>query len=93
MAGKKDISTDGSALVRDIRKLIDEARSTIASTVNAALTTLYWQVLRKSFLAYPVKCKAFLTRGCGEHYNQGSVLWHLTIFRNSFTLWIKMVNT
>jgi hypothetical protein len=44
MAGKKTILTADSALVQDIRKLIDEARSTVASMVNAALTMLYWKV-------------------------------------------------
>lgn len=44
MAEKNDISTADSALTQDIRKLIEEARSTIASTVNAALTMLYWRV-------------------------------------------------
>jgi hypothetical protein len=44
MAGKKTILTADSALVQDIRKLIEEARSTVASMVNAALTMLYWKV-------------------------------------------------
>jgi hypothetical protein len=47
MAGKLDISTSDGALVQDIRKLIEEARSTIASTANAVLTTLYWRIGRR----------------------------------------------
>lgn len=44
MAGKKEIFTADSALVQDIRRLIEEARAKVASTVNAALTMLYWRV-------------------------------------------------
>ena len=31
-------------LIRDIRGMIDEARSSVATTVNAGLTMLYWRV-------------------------------------------------
>jgi hypothetical protein len=44
MARKKDILTANDTLVQDIRSLIEEARSTVATTVNAALTMLYWRV-------------------------------------------------
>ncbi|MBC2743184.1 MAG: DUF1016 domain-containing protein [Desulfosarcina sp.] len=44
MTRKKDSLPADSALVRDIRRLIEEARSTVATTVNAALTMLYWRV-------------------------------------------------
>lgn len=43
MTAKLPATTD-KALLRDVRRLIEEARSTVAVTVNAALTTLYWQV-------------------------------------------------
>ncbi len=38
----KDISV--SNFYQDIRRLIEEARCTVASTVNAAMTMLYWQI-------------------------------------------------
>ena len=47
MTGKKNISATDSVLVQDIRCLIEEARSTVASTVNAALTMLYWKIGRR----------------------------------------------
>jgi DUF1016 N-terminal domain len=34
-------------LLRDVRGLIEDARSAVASTVNAGLTMLYWQVGRR----------------------------------------------
>ncbi len=43
MTAKTPVLTD-KALLDDIRRLIDEARSTVAVTVNSALTMLYWQV-------------------------------------------------
>ena len=33
-----------SAFYKDIRRLIEEARCTVASMVNAAITMLYWQI-------------------------------------------------
>lgn len=47
MPSKKDVVATDSALVQDIRSLIEEARSTVATTVNVALTTLYWKVGRR----------------------------------------------
>ena len=44
MTGKKEILSADNALVRDIRSLIEEGRSSVAITVNAALTMLYWRV-------------------------------------------------
>jgi len=40
MPRKKDMLATGNALVWDIRSLIEEARSTVAITVNAVLTML-----------------------------------------------------
>jgi len=44
MTSKKNILATSDTLVQDIRRLIEEARSTVATTVNAALTMLYWRV-------------------------------------------------
>lgn len=37
------VQTD-KVLLHDIRRLIEEARASVAVTVNAALTMLYWQI-------------------------------------------------
>lgn len=47
MTRNKDLLNVDDALILDIRRMIEEARSVVASTVNAALTTLYWQVGRR----------------------------------------------
>jgi hypothetical protein len=44
MAEKKGLFTADSPLIKDVRRLIEEARTKVASTVNAALTMLYWRV-------------------------------------------------
>jgi len=47
---KKQLSTvksEPNALFQDIRKLIDETRSSVAVTVNAGLTMLYWKIGRR----------------------------------------------
>jgi len=44
MTDKMDSLAADKVLVRDIRRLIEEARSTVATTVNATLTMLYWRV-------------------------------------------------
>jgi len=48
MATRKQLKTIGeppvTALVSDIRRLIDEAKAGLAATVNSALTLLYWRV-------------------------------------------------
>lgn len=41
------IAPDADALVRDLKQIIDEARSAVAVTVNVGLTLLYWQVGRR----------------------------------------------
>jgi len=38
---------DANALVSDIRRLIDTSRAQLASTVNSALTLLYWYIGRR----------------------------------------------
>lgn len=43
MTTQKPVTTDGT-LLHDVRRLIEEARSAVAVTVNSALTMLYWQV-------------------------------------------------
>ncbi len=40
----KKMAKNPDALLHDLRSLIEETRATVATTVNAALTTLYWRV-------------------------------------------------
>jgi predicted nuclease of restriction endonuclease-like (RecB) superfamily len=44
MMEKKTPAQHNDALLHDLRILIEETRSKVATTVNAALTMLYWQV-------------------------------------------------
>jgi predicted nuclease of restriction endonuclease-like (RecB) superfamily len=44
MTSVKNPLTDSNVLIKDIRRMIEEARAATASVVNVALTTLYWQV-------------------------------------------------
>ena len=44
MTAKKIPAQHNDALLHDLRSLIEETRSTVATTVNTALTMLYWRV-------------------------------------------------
>jgi predicted nuclease of restriction endonuclease-like (RecB) superfamily len=44
MSGKHTPSRPGDTLLHELRSLIEETRATVATTVNAALSTLYWQI-------------------------------------------------
>ncbi|MEW6290452.1 MAG: PDDEXK nuclease domain-containing protein [Thermodesulfobacteriota bacterium] len=44
MSAKKSPARGDDALLHDLRGLIEETRATVATTVNAALTMLYWRV-------------------------------------------------
>jgi len=44
MTEKKTPAPPNDALLHDLRRMIEETRSKVATTVNAALTMLYWQV-------------------------------------------------
>lgn len=41
---KKDIPAKCTGLLSDIRKLIEESRQAVATTVNVGMTLLYWRV-------------------------------------------------
>jgi hypothetical protein len=41
-ASHRDLASQ--ALIEDVRRLIAEARRTVASTMNAALMMLYWRI-------------------------------------------------
>lgn len=44
MSAKKSLDKHNDELLHDLRRLIEETRANVATTVNAALTMLYWQV-------------------------------------------------
>lgn len=44
MTVKKTPAQQPDTLFHDLRSLIEETRSAVATTVNAALTTLYWRI-------------------------------------------------
>jgi len=79
MVSKKEISAPDKILVQDIRILIEEARSTVATTVNASLTMLYWQVgkrINKEILKgdraeYGEQIVHALSAQLGQEYGQG----------------------
>ena len=66
-------------LIGDIRRLIETARHTVAVTVNAGLTILYWQVgnrirqdiLKEKRADYGKKIVATLSQGLTKEYGNG----------------------
>lgn len=44
MTSKQTPTQHTDALFHELRSLIEETRSTVATTVNAALTMLYWRI-------------------------------------------------
>lgn len=47
MKGDKDLTIADKNLVRDVRKMIEETRESVAATVNTGLTMLYWRIGRR----------------------------------------------
>ncbi len=47
MKQKQVIAGSDKVLVNDIRRMIDEARASVAAAVNTGLTILYWQIGRR----------------------------------------------
>jgi hypothetical protein len=70
---------DSTALLADLRELIDAARSTVAQAVNSALVLLYWQVgvriradvLRERRAAYGEQILPTLSAKLAPEYGQG----------------------
>lgn len=80
----KPVKSNSSAaastrLLGDIRKMIEETRSAVATTVNAGLTTLYWrignrineEILRGSRAEYGKEIVPTLSRQLEQEYGQG----------------------
>lgn len=67
------------ALVRDLKQMIDEARSAVAVTVNVGLTLLYWrigkrvgqEVLKGERAEYGKEIVATLSRELAHEYGRG----------------------
>jgi hypothetical protein len=76
---EKDNNEKAHALISDIRRMIDEARSAVAATVNAGLTMLYWQIgkringeiLKGKRAKYGQKIVATLSRQLITEYGNG----------------------
>jgi predicted nuclease of restriction endonuclease-like (RecB) superfamily len=83
------------ALVADVRQLIDRSRAELASTVNSALTLLYWQigqrihkeVLQGARAEYGEQIVSTLARQLEEDYGRGfssKSLRHMLRFAEAF---------
>lgn len=70
---------DADALVRELKQMIDEARSAVAVTVNVGLTLLYWQVgkrinseiLKGNRAEYGKRILATVSQQLTQAYGQG----------------------
>jgi len=82
-------------LIRDIRRMIEEARSSVAATVNAGLTMLYWrigkrinkEVLRGERAEYGKEILATLSQQLMQEYGNGfsySALTRMARFFEAF---------
>ena len=47
MKRRKDLASADKSLIRDVRDMIEEARASVAATVNTGLTMLYWRIDRR----------------------------------------------
>lgn len=73
------ISSDMEALIVDLTRMIDDARSAVAVVVNASLTFLYWQVglrinteiLKGDRAEYGKQILATVSQQLVEHYGKG----------------------
>jgi len=83
------------SLLQDIRRMIEEARAAVASTVNAGLTMLYWQIgerIRREVLlneraGYGEEILATLSQELSRDYGEGfsySALTRMVRFTEAF---------
>jgi hypothetical protein len=47
MKDKKDLATADMSLIREVRRMIEETRASVAAAVNTGLTMLYWRIGHK----------------------------------------------
>ena len=87
---------DSGGIFEDIRKLIDETRSSVAVTVNAGLTMLYWkigkriyqEILQKDRAEYGAQIVSSLGRQLSIEYGRGfseKSLRHMIRFAEAYT--------
>lgn len=75
----KDLLSAKEALISDIRRMIDETRASVAVSVNAALTMLYWRIgqrirqdiLKEKRAEYGAEIVASLSRQLIEEHGSG----------------------
>ena len=93
---KSDLDKNSLELLHDLRTLIEESRSTVATTVNATLTTLYWQIgkrineeiLKGERAEYGKEIVASVARQLTVNYGKGFTyksLCHMIRFAEAFT--------
>ncbi len=90
-----NVAPDTDALVRDLKQMIDEARSAVAVTVNVGLTLLYWrigrrigqEVLKGERADYGAQIVSTLSRHLAHEYGRGfsaKNLRHMLRFAEAF---------
>ena len=95
MTGKNNLLASDNALIQDIRSLIEDARLTVATTVNASLTRLYWrigkrideEILKGDRAEYGEKIVHSLSTQLSQSYGSGfsySALTRMIKFYESF---------
>jgi len=95
MTGKKDLFVPETALIHDIRRMIDKTRTLVASAVNVGLTKLYWEIgkrIHQEILAgdradYGKQILATLSQELSQRYGSGfsySTLTRMVKFYESF---------
>lgn len=91
------ISSDMEALIVDLTRMIDDARSAVAVVVNASLTFLYWQVglrinteiLKGDRAEYGKQILATVSQQLAEHYGKGfSYSYHRVLPINFTAPWM-----
>lgn len=78
-SGKKGMSAQRGGLLNDIRRLIEEAREAVATTVNVGMTMLYWhigkrineEVLRGKRADYGEEIVSTVSRQLQSEYGRG----------------------
>jgi predicted nuclease of restriction endonuclease-like (RecB) superfamily len=95
MTSKKDLMTIEKALISDIRRMIEAARTSVAAVVNAGLTLLYWEIgkrthqeiLKEDRANYGKQILATLSQELSRSYGSGfsySALTRMIKFYESF---------
>ncbi len=95
-SAQKNTSKQLTPLLGDIRQMIDQTKSAVATTVNMGLTLLYWQIgrrihqeiLKEKRAEYGNQILATLSRELTSEYGQGfndKSLWRMVQFAQVFS--------